>query len=229
MYQTYDVTDMIIEGENAIGALTGHGWYSGNQFICGPNKYGTGSALYGQLEIEYQNGEKQVIATNTDWQVTDQGPILYDDYHNGEIYDATKEITGWNQPGFTPDEKWQPAQTYIYHTITDPSNYTSIYEGQEGYPYDVIAQIGPTVQQIETIKPVSVTEVNPGTYIFDMGINMVGIPSLKVKGEAGTTVKLRFAEMLNDDSGTGDGPEGTLYTANLRTAKSTDYYTLKGM
>lgn len=61
-----------------------------------------------------------------------------------------------------------------------------------------------------------------------MGENVVGFARLNIRGKARTTVKLRFAEMLNDASGTGNGPEGTLYTANLRSAKATDYYTMKG-
>lgn len=228
MYQTYDVTEMLQSGENAIGAITGHGWYSGNQFLSGPNIYGTGSVLYGQLEIEYANGDKQIIPTDTSWQVTGNGPILSDDYHDGEIYDATREIAGWDEPGFTPDKNWTSAAKYVYHSVANPDNYTSIYEGQEGYPYGVIAQVGPTVKQIEERVPVSITQPSPGTYIFDMGENVVGFARLNIRGEAGTTVKLRFAEMLNDASGTGDGPEGTLYTANLRSAKATDYYTMKG-
>jgi alpha-L-rhamnosidase len=119
----------------------------------------------------------------------------------GETYDARREIPGWNTAGFD-DSKWASAQTKKVEV-----------------PLLVAAPDGPVRQMLE-LKPRAITEPKPGHYVFDLGQNMVGWARLKVKGEAGTTVTLKFVEMLN--------PDGTIYTTNLRGAKCTDYYTLKG-
>jgi hypothetical protein len=201
MYQTYDVTSMLNSGENVIGAITGHGWYSGKLFVGGNNRYGTGSKLSCQLEILYENGDKDVISTDGTWKVSGNGPIISDDIQNGEIYNATHEMAGWSQPNYTEDASWKAASV-------------SSYDGR------VIAQIGPTVKPIKEFKPIKVTSPSTGTYIFDLGQNIAGVARMNVKGTAGTTVQLRFGEMLNSN--------GSLYVDNLRSAKATDYYTLSG-
>ena len=201
MYQTFDVTEMVQQGENVLGAITGHGWYSGKLFIGGNNRYGTGSKLLCQLEIEYADGSKKVVATDSSWKITGQGPILEDDFQGGETYDATREFDGWSAPDFVENSSWTAAKVGSYSGA-------------------VVAQMGPTVKAIQEFKPTIVSSDN-GTYILDLGQNIAGFARLNgLKGEAGSTMKLRFGEMLNKD--------GSLYTANLRSAKATDYYTFKG-
>ncbi len=202
MYQTFDVTDLLQQGKNVIGAMTGHGWYSGKLFVGGNNRYGTGSKLLCQVEVEYADGEKAIVAaTDSSWKINGNGPIIEDDFQGGESYDANLEIPGWSTTAYTEDSSWYSAK-------------------ESSYNGDIVAQMGPTVKAIQEFKPIEVTNPSEGTYIFDLGQNIAGFARLHVKGEAGTTVKLRFGEMLNQD--------GTLYTDNLRSAKATDYYTLKG-
>ncbi|WP_394917211.1 family 78 glycoside hydrolase catalytic domain [uncultured Robinsoniella sp.] len=201
MYQAFDVTDMMQDGTNVIGAITGHGWYSGKLFVGGKERYGKDSKLLCQLEIEYADGEKVKISSNADWVASGDGPIVSDDFQMGETYDATREMPGWSEADFNFQGSWNPVK-------------------ESGYDGDIVAHMGPGVKVIKEIKPISVNEQAEGTYIFDLGQNVSGFARMNVNGDADTVVKLRFGEMLQND--------GSLYTANLRSAAATDYYTLKG-
>ncbi len=217
-YQTYDVTDMLNTGANAIGAMIGKGWFSSNTSTIGPDYYkniSLGQALLAKLVITYADGTSDTIVTDTTWKFAD-GPIIFCDNYDGETYDARMEIPGWNTASFD-DSSWKAAAT-----IADLSS-----------SININAQIGPSVQQIDMLRPISVTEPQPGLFTYDFGQNMVGMPRIKFKGEAGQKVRIRYAEMINTENannkvGNGDGPAGTLYVAALRSAKATDYYTLKG-
>ena len=200
MYQTFDVTDYLKNGENVIGAVTGHGWYSGKLFVGGNNRYGTGSKLLCQLEITYTDGSTEIISTDKSWLTNASGPILSDDFQLGETYDARKEIEHWSDAG-CDISGWSPAS-------------------ESSYAGRVIAQIGPTVREIARLKPVSIDKRPDGKYIVDFGQNIAGFVCIAAKGNSGDTITLRHGEMLNAD--------GSLYTDNLRSATATDRYTLKG-
>ncbi len=201
LYQTYDVTDLLQSGDNCIGFTTGHGWYSGKLFLSGNNNYGTGSKLLAQLVITYNDGSTETVATDNSWKISQTGPITADDFQDGESYDANLEKDGWYTAAYTEDSSWTAAQ------ITD-------YDGA------LQAMVGPAVREVQAFAPKSITEVNPGTWIVDLGQNIAGYARISMTQPAGTQIRLRFGEMLNQD--------GTLYTANLRTAKATDYYTFRG-
>ncbi|MDW8344101.1 MAG: glycoside hydrolase family 78 protein [Verrucomicrobiae bacterium] len=200
-YQTYDVTALLQVGENVLGAILGDGWYCGYLVRRDHrNHYGDTPRLFAQLEIECANADRVLVVTDDSWKCA-TGPILASDIYNGEIYDARREWLGWCQPGFD-DRDWLPVRIVRQSRI------------------QLNASAAPRVRKIEQRKPVSLTEPRPGVYVFDMGQNMVGWARLEVTGPAGTTITMRFAEMLN--------PDGTIYTANLRSAQCTDRYTLKG-
>lgn len=198
-YHTYDVTPLLHSGENAIGAIIGDGWYAGHVGLGGPQRYGKVAKVWGQLEIQFADGTSQTIVTDGSWRGA-RGPILQSDMLMGETYDARKELTGWTMPGYS-DGAWNAV------TVADVKPV-------------MVAAIDAPVRQVIQLNSQTVTEPRPGVYVFDLGQNMVGWARLKVKGNAGDTVTLRFAEMLN--------PDGTIYTTNLRGAKCTDVYTLKG-
>ncbi|MCI8497711.1 MAG: family 78 glycoside hydrolase catalytic domain, partial [Clostridiales bacterium] len=221
MYQTFDVTNMVIEnGANAIGAMLGEGWYSGNITHVGADRYGKELAFIAKLVITYADGTQSTIVTDDSWTVNTTGPIIDNNFLNGEKYDARKEIADWDKAGFAADNSWRKVKT-----VDSVQNIGKL-----------ISQIGPTVTQVDTVKPVSVNKVTRAdgkeVFIYDFGQNFAGIVSLKnLKGEAGSTISLRHGEMLNDaPKGTRgcDDNEGTLYDANLRTFKAIDTYTLKG-
>ncbi|MFJ1969359.1 alpha-L-rhamnosidase [Streptomyces sp. NPDC087903] len=200
-YQTYDVTTLVRPGANAIGAYVAPGWYAGNVGMFGPHQYGERPALLAQLEVEYTDGTSQRITSGADWRAA-SGPIVSADLLSGETYDARKETSGWTSPGFD-DRAWLDVRA-----------------AGDAAPDTIVAQLDGPVRVAEELPVKQVTEPEPGVFVFDLGQNMVGSVRLRVSGDAGTTVRLRHAEVLN--------PDGTLYTANLRTAAATDTYTLKG-
>jgi alpha-L-rhamnosidase len=199
-YQTYDVTSML-GSKNAMGAVLADGWYRGNIGFQGQRSYyGNKSALLTQLEVTYTDGTSEIVATDANWKAT-TGPILKSDIYNGESYDARLELKGWDQIGYA-DSKWNDAVVYDYTKNT------------------LIAPQGVPVQAIEEIKPVKLLKTPKGETVIDMGQNMVGVVRLKVNGNKGDTIVIKFAEVLDK--------AGNFYTDNLRAAKCTDTYILKG-
>lgn len=203
-YQTYDVTTMLKQGNNAIGAILGDGWYAGNIAHVGQYQYGSYPLwLFLQLEVEYKDGSREFFISDESWKAS-TGPILFSDLLMGELYDARKEPKDWSDPDFD-DASWISVKA-----VSKPN-----------FPIGkLVAQVGPPIRETEELAPVEIIQYKPGIYIFDMGQNMVGRVSLKVSGPSGTKITLRFGEMLNDD--------GSLYTENLRTARQTDIYILRG-
>jgi len=200
-YQTYDVTDLLRPGENALGVILGDGWYRGYlTWSLRRNVYGDRLALLAQLEITYEDGRTQVVTSDPDWKAT-TGPIRMSDIYMGEIYDARLEKEGWTEPGYD-DSDWRGVRVLEH-------------------PKDIlIAPIGPPVRRIQEIRPVAILYTPEGDTVVDMGQNMVGWVRLRVRGPAGTVVTLRHAEVLDK--------HGNFYTENLRRARQTDQYILKG-
>ncbi|MFB9836810.1 family 78 glycoside hydrolase catalytic domain [Actinoallomurus acaciae] len=198
-YQTYDVTSMLRRGDNAIGALLAPGWYAGNIGFAGTHVYGQQPWFLAQLRVDYTDGTTRTVGTDDTWKTT-ASPLTSADIYQGEDYDARNERAGWDGPGYD-DSGWSAAK---------PGTMTP----------NLVAQAGPPVRVDTVLHPVKMTRPEPGTYIFDLGQNMVGWNRLRVSGPAGTTVTIRNGEVLNTD--------GTLYTANLRGAADTDRYTLRG-
>ncbi|MDD4174721.1 MAG: family 78 glycoside hydrolase catalytic domain [Kiritimatiellae bacterium] len=201
-YVTHDVTGLLKRGENALGVWLGNGRYYAPRDNAPTRTTGYGyPKLLLQLEIDYADGTRDTVVSDDTWRITDQGPITANNEYDGEDYDARREFPGWAEPGFA-DAAWPLAQ---------------IVDAPGGA---LAAQMAEPIRVTETLKPVTLTEPRPGVFVFDMGQNMVGWCRLAVRGPAGTTVTMRHAETLQ--------PDGTLYMANLRGAKVTGRYTLKG-
>jgi len=202
-YNTFDITTEIKQGNNVIAAVLGNGRYFAMRQAYKPHKihtFGFPKMLL-QAELEYTDGSRELIISDGTWKVTADGPIRTNNEYDGEEYDATMEIPGWNKTGFN-DSAWLTTEL-----VEEPGG-------------KVQAQMNEHMKVMETIAPVSIKELTPGTYIMDLGQNMVGWIRMQVKGKSGTRVTLRFAETLRAD--------GALYMDNLRDAKVTDVYTLKG-
>jgi alpha-L-rhamnosidase len=199
-YQTYDVTSLLRRGGNAIGATIAPGWYAGHVASFGPDQYGQRPWFRAQLQVDYTDGTSGRVVTDPSWRSA-TGPVETSDLIMGEIYDARAETPGWSRAGYD-DKAWKPV----------------IMGG--GVKAEPVAQVDPPVQVEQELAPVKVTEPKPGVHVFDLGQNMVGTVRLRVAGPKGRTVTIRHAEVLNKD--------GSIYTDNLRTAKATDTYTLKG-
>ena len=202
-YQTFDVTELLHEGQNAIGAILGDGWFRGRIGFGGGrhNIYGRHLALLAQLEVLYDDGSSESIITDDaqGWRAA-TGPILLNSIYDGEAYDARLEHSGWASPGFD-DSKWAGVRNIEWNMNA------------------LEAPLGPPVRRIETITPVSIIQSPSGKMIIDFGQNLVGRLSIRVKGSAGHTITLRHAEVLE---------HGELGTRPLRFAKATDRYTLRG-
>lgn len=200
-YQTYDVTDMLKVGENAIGAMVGCGWYKGELGWRAQRKfYGSQTALLMQLHIGYIDGSEEIVVTDKNWKASD-GPILYSELYNGETYDAGLEQLGWDMPNFN-DANWNLAEEIEYDM--------SVLTPQDGLP----------VRRQESFKPKAMFTTPNGESVIDFGQNMSGWVKFKVKGNAGDRVILKHAETLD--------AAGNFYTENLRSAKQCIEYVLKG-
>jgi alpha-L-rhamnosidase len=200
VYQVYDVTSSLANGNNVISALLGNGWYGSGLTWVGMHFFPPPNRFIAQLELAYADGSHETVGTDESWKAA-ASPILQSSIYAGEVYDARLEQVGWENAGFD-DAAWKSAEVAATPAIAVSAEKTQ--------PSRVVA----------TLNPKLVTPLANGAYIFDMGQNMVGWATLKVKGPAGTKVQLRFAEILN--------PDGTIYTANLRNADATDVYILRG-
>lgn len=201
LYSVYDVTVPLQPGANAIGVMLGNGRYCSFRWrdddLFGYDRF---PCLRAELHITYTDGSKEKIVTDTTWQVK-RGPVGINGIYYGELYDARMEIDGWDQPGLD-DPGWVQAVT------VDP-------------PGGVMrAQLMPPIRVTKRLQPVALLNPDPGVYIYDLGQNITGWVRLKVEGQRGTEVKMRFAEVLDDC--------GRLDTRINREAKATDTYILKG-
>ncbi|MCB0007077.1 MAG: glycoside hydrolase family 78 protein [Anaerolineales bacterium] len=203
-YNVYDVTKLLKSGDNVLGVILGDGWAVGRVGMSPRQFYYDRPRLWAQLEITMTDGNTVTIASDELWKYQ-FGPILENDLIHGEAYDATLEIPGWNSPGFN-EMGWMSVTT-----LADPE-------------IEIVATNGPTVRRFEELKPIGEPTLrrNPAhtRATFDLGQNMVGWVRLQGSAPKGTAVRLRFAEVLDEN--------GELYTANLRGARATDYYTFKG-
>ena len=233
LYQIYDVTDLVVEGQNALGAILAEGWWSGGATYTGDhwNYFGDRQSLLAQLVITYKDGTKQVVTTNPEtWKYYKSGPIVYGSFFQGEVYDATKEaaIEGWANSGYD-DSAWGKAQL-----ISLEGNVSSLMERNnprvDDYSeYQLLSQYGQTVKAVKKLTAVSMEEVRPGVFVYDMGQNMVGVPEIFLNGmKAGKKINLRFAEVKYPDLPRYAGNEGMVMLENIRAAMAQDIYITKG-
>jgi len=232
-YRTHDVTPLLHQGDNCIGAIVAEGWYSGYVGYGllaghGPNRvgryfYGKTPALWVQLEIEFADGSKQFILSDSSWKVTGDGPIREADMIMGEAHDARREMPGWDKPGFDASV-WDSAILAEQNGSTpavffDNTGPRAVDLGFRRPPV-MQAYAAPPIRITEELPAKRITEAQSGVFIFDLSQNFAGIIRLKLRGERGTQVKIRYGEMLH--------PDGRLMTENLRRARATDFYTLRG-
>lgn len=207
LYNTYDVTDKLVAGENALGVMLGNGMYNvpKTKDIGRYTKF-TGTfgqpKVIAQLDIAYADGTAESIITDGQWR-TAASPIVFSNTFGGEDYDARLEQPGWNGPGFN-DAQWTAAvQT----------------EGPGGGLFG-LSRSAPPIKLAQVFTPVNVTNPKPGIYVYDLAQNCALMPQITVHGKSGATVKLIPGELLEAD--------GTVSQLKLSAGLSSLSYTLRG-
>jgi alpha-L-rhamnosidase len=208
LYTVYDITRYLMPGDNTAGIVVGTGWYNHHardvwNLYAAP--WCDECKALAQIEISFEDGSKATVLSDASW-LYSTGPIVFDGLRNGEIYDAREEKKGWNETNYESGD-WRPVR------IARP-------------PGGMLrAQLMPPCRVTETLRPVSVKEVRPGVWVYDIGRNLAGWARLTVNGPAGTTVVMRYAEKLGPD---GDIDQSNICTLVKTDVFQTDTYILKG-
>ncbi len=202
LYDSYDLTSQLRTGTNVVGLMLGNGWFNPDKKWWEPYRmqwFGAKRALV-QLHLDYADGDSEVIGSDESWK-TAPGPVLASCIFDGETYDATQELPGWDSPGAT-DAGWKPAN------LVEPPGGV------------LVSHLMPPNKVTEHLKPVAVTNPKSGVYVFDLGQNFAGWARLAVTGPRGKRITLRYAEDLL--------PDGNLDVKSNERALATDVYVMKG-
>ncbi|HEX7781576.1 MAG TPA: family 78 glycoside hydrolase catalytic domain [Sphingobium sp.] len=203
LYRAYDVTDRIKAGDNVLGAIVGDGWYGG--YMAPAGRFGFGPPplrLRAQLELDYQDGGREVIAGEDGWSLA-RSAITACDIYDGEEVDARRDQPGWADTGFTPPPHlWEPASPVDTPALL------------------LVGAMLPAIEPSQTLKPDSIKQRADGSVLVDFGQNFAGWIRLRVTGETGRKIQMRYAELI--------GKDGAVDQASLRAAHATDSYILRG-
>jgi alpha-L-rhamnosidase len=224
LYQTYDVTDYVVAGKNALAALLGEGWWSGAITYAGSawNFFGDRQSLLAKLVITYQDGKEERIVTNpSTWSYFNDGPLIYGSFFQGEVYDASKEtsVENWTSDSYD-DSGWKKAAAIDLEGNTYMNDYSGLL---------LTGQSGGMVKKVMELPAVAVEEVRPGIFVYDMGQNMVGVPKISLSGmKPGQEITLRYAEVRYPDLPKYEDNVGMIMLENIRAAMAQDIYIAKG-
>ena len=211
LYVTYDVTELLQAGANAVGVMLGNGWY------CEPgweHRYGDSPRLRLQLNVEFADGSTTSVASGSGWK-TAPGPITRNDLYGGETYDARREQPGWAATGFD-DAHWDAAAD------------------KDAPGGKMVAQVMPPIRVNKKLQPVNVTQPQDGVHVYDLGQLFGGWAKLRLKGEHGTTVTIKYACQVLEESGLVDQESGEFYFRHRSRASAheegdeIDIYILRG-
>ncbi len=212
LYSTYDVTEDLKRGKNAVGVILGNGWYNVQtlavwDFHKAP--WRAAPKLLMQLRVEYTDGYVETIVTDSQWKAS-TGPIVFDSIYGGETCEARLEKPGWDKVDFD-DSSWPAAQV-----VNAPGG-------------KLVAETMPPIEAFDVLKPVKINEPSPGVFVFDFGQNLAGYAELNVRGAAGTSVVMKYGERLGTN-GLLDRAEIQQHVMRMGTNQlyQTDTYVLKG-
>ena len=225
LYNTYDITPLLRHGHNTVGAMLGGGWFSDftGYATAWQDQYGTELSLLAKIVLTYADGSREIIVSDEEWKAFNGGPITSDSFQNGEDYDARRECEGWSGAHYD-DAGWPAA------SVAEP-------------PADDVQiqyYIGSPVRNHLVLKAVSVSEPQPGVFVYDMGQNMVGVPRIRLHGHAGQEITFRYGEMIYPEQVPEDplppltaevyaARKGQVYNENYRGALATDRYICRGI
>lgn len=184
LFNAYDVTEMLEKGANCITAVLGNGFYNEIQPVATwyfENAGWRGRArMIAELHIIYKDGTKEIVATDGSWKSVNDGPYITNNIYAGDVYDARKEMPGWDKAGF------------------DDSNWGDAVEVPAPSPL-LKSQMMPSIAEVERIRPVDMKSWGDTLYVFDFGVNMAGVCEISVSGEAGTCITLEHGEIQKED------------------------------
>ncbi|MDR1601222.1 MAG: glycoside hydrolase family 78 protein [Tannerella sp.] len=190
LYVAYDVTPQLQQGENAIGVLLGNGWYnlqSTAVWYFDRAPWRDRPTFCMDLRITYEDGTVETVITERDWK-THLSPVIFNSIYTAEHYDARLELPGWNRPGFD-DAEWK---NVVYRAA--PSQ-------------QIVAQQLHPIRNVEKVPVKEFWKIDDRTCIFNLGRNIAGVSRLRVRGEAGTVIRLKHTEIRR--------PDGSLDMKNL--------------
>lgn len=200
LYVIYDIKDVLREGRNTIGVMLGNGWYSDSSVFGIQPKFGDSPRLLLQMNIEFADGMTVNIKSDKTWKVS-SGPIICNNLHGGEIYDARLEKPGWTTSSYD-GSGWANAEI-----VSDPGG-------------KMVTQLMPAMKVVETIKPVKFTSPKAGVYVYDFGQLFGGWVRLHVKGSRDTKIIIKYSSRML--------PSGLIDEAPYPGDQETDFYILKG-
>ncbi len=200
-YQVFDVTNLLQKGNNAVGVAVGNGWYRGYlAWQNNKNVFGKTLGLLFQLRLEYSDGSTELVVSDNSWK-SSTGGIIYSEIYHGETYDARAAKAGWSSAGY------------------DDSQWYGVKEKEYGYD-NLLATYNEPIKKRESFKPLKVFKTPAGEQVIDFGQNLVGWVVVKARGNAGDKITIQHAEVLDKN--------GNFYIENLRAAKATANYILRG-
>lgn len=208
LYDTYDITPYLRQGKNAFGVQLGEGWF-GHEHIFFQQIFGTNPSWFNDpclkmnILLCYEDGSETIVTAADGKWLCAQSPIVMNNVFDGETYDARMEIEGWNTPEFVPDERFTPA-------INAPKPPKGIMD----------TTLMPSIGEHTVLRPKEVHRPGVYTVVYDFGQNIAGWTRLRLRGPRGAKVVVRYGESINQDK--------TVNQMNLREAKQTDTYILKG-
>jgi alpha-L-rhamnosidase len=178
-YQTFDITRLLQSGSNTLGLIIADGWFAGRIGAPGTNhNYGDRLAALMQVEIVYDDGERQTVVTDASFK-SSTGPYQYADIFIGEKYDARRAITGWDCAGF------------------DDTGWSAVHIRPELSLAPLVAECAEPIRQIDALRPVWIRQ-DEGAYLVDFGQVLAGKIGLWCQGPAGTEIVIEHSEVLDE-------------------------------
>jgi len=201
-YQTFDITDALSQGDNAIGAMLANGWAKGRfgTFRRVNVPYTYHFSLICEIHVSYDDGSSEVIGTDDSW-MCKPSPIVFDNIYDGIIYDANLEIANWCKPEMD-DSSWENTKSIE--------------------PFDLgplMARLSLPVKIMQEFKPIAIIETPKGETVLDMGQNMVGWVRIRINEPKGTKITISHGEIMQKD---------VFFNENLRSAKAEYVYISDG-
>ena len=234
-YQVYDVSELMRDGENRIGAVLAEGWFSGAHSFVGANwnYYGDRSSFILKMKVTYEDDTQDVIVTDPSWLMNNDGPVRSASLFQGEDRDMRKEelLQDFTVPAYVLN--WKQAEIVKADETTARTGDDEVgFAGalQKGLDYTRTSfrvQPDESVKVSAVLTAVSMHEPRSGVYIYDMGQNIAGVEEVTVCGHAGQRITMRFAEVLYPDLPEYKEQAGTLMLENIRAAMATDHFVLR--